>query len=92
MFSLDDLYDFAEELIEQAMYVADEDTAAIIEDAVDTAQTCEGLDEQLAEILMAFVTIEERINVPDYPVEIVLLLRTTLRGMNTGASHRRYIH
>ena len=92
MQSIDELYAFAEELIEYAIIGGDDDTAYIIEEAVDIAQTYDELDYQLAEILMALVSIEERINVPEYPVESVVLLRTTLRGMNNGAGTRRFIH
>lgn len=90
MRTIDDLYAFAEELIEYAIIGGDDDTALIIEESVDLALTYETLDTQLAEILLAFGSIEARVNVPDYPVESVILLRSTLRGMHNGAGNRRY--
>ncbi len=88
-----DLYAFAEELIEYALMGGDDDTAIIIEDAVDTAQTYETLDSQFSEIVMALVMVEDRINVPDYPLESVIVLRTMLRSMNNGgAGQQRYLH
>lgn len=91
MKSLDDLYAFAEELIEYALIGGDDDTALIIEEAVDIAQTYNTIETQLAEILMAFGSVEDRVNVPHYPVESVILLRTTLRGMHNGAGNRKFI-
>lgn len=92
MKTIDDLYAFAEELIEYALMGGDDDTAVIIEEAVDSALTYETIDSQFAEILMAFVTVEDRVNVPDYPLESVILLRTMLRGVNNGSGKNRYVH
>lgn len=91
MKTMDDLYAFAEELIEYALMGGDDDTAVIIEDAVDMALTYETMDSQFAELLMALVTIEDRINVPDYPLESVILLRSMLRGTHNGGGKQRYI-
>lgn len=91
MKSINDLYAFAEELIEYAMMGGDSDTAMIIEQAVDHAMSYDTLESQLAEMIMALTTVEERVNVPDYPVESVITLRSTLRGMNNGLG-RRYQH
>jgi restriction endonuclease Mrr len=92
MKTIDDLYAFAEELIEYAIMGGDDDTANVIEEALDTALSYENLDSQLAEMLMAFVSVEDRISLPDYPLESVVALRTMLRGMNSGANSQRYIH
>ena len=86
-----ELYAFAEELIEDAILGGDDDTAEIIEDAVDNAQATAGTEYQLAELLVGFVAVEDRVNVPDYPVESVIRLRATLRAMN-NATRGRYIH
>jgi hypothetical protein len=91
MKTMRDLYTFAEELIEDAIIGGDNDTAEIIEEAVDTAHMLHEMEEQLAEILMAFMSIEDRINVPEYPVESVIRLRMMLRGMN-NATRQRYLH
>ena len=87
-----DLYIFAEELLEYALMGGDDDTAEIIEYAVDMAQTYESVDEQLAEFMLAFVTIEERIHAPDYPLDSVIALRTMLRGTNNSGMQSRYTH
>jgi hypothetical protein len=89
--SIYELYAFAEELIEDAMLGGDTDTAEIIENAVDNAQILEQMDAQLAELMMGFVSVEDRVNVPNYPVESVIRLRSTLRGMNND-SRKRYLH
>jgi len=86
-----ELYAFAEELIEDAIVGGDVDTAEIIEEAVDNAHMLNATGEQLAEILMAFMSVEDRVSVPDYPVESVIRLRMTLRGMN-NATRQRYMH
>lgn len=91
MKSLEDLYIFAEELLEYALDEGDEDTALIIEEAFDFAQVQEEPDWQLAELLMALVSIEDRISVPAYPIESVITLRMTLRGMNASNSNH-YAH
>ncbi len=88
MKTINDLFMFAEELIEYALLSGDEETATIIEEAVDGAHDAMSIDTQLAEILLGLVSVEERVNVPDYPVESVIMLRTTLRGMN---NNRRFI-
>lgn len=92
MRNMDDLYAFAEDLIELALIGGDEDTAGIIEDALDLSQLSDSVEEQLGEMLLGLVMVEDRINVPDYPIESVILLRTTLRGMHNGAGKGRYIH
>lgn len=92
MKTIEDLYAFAEELIEYALMGGDDDTANVIEEALDSALTYESLESQLAEMLMAFVSVEDRINLPNYPLESVVALRTMLRGMNSGANSRRYVH
>jgi hypothetical protein len=86
-----ELYAFAEELIEDAIIGGDVDTAEIIEEAVDNAHNVHETGDQLAEILLAFISVEDRIAVPDYPVESVIRLRMTLRGMNNATRHR-YVH
>ncbi len=91
MKTMRDLYTFAEELIEDAIIGGDNDTAEIIEEAVDTAHMLHEMEAQLAEMLMAFMSIEDRVNVPEYPVESVIRLRMMLRGMN-NATRQRYLH
>ncbi|MEL6149050.1 MAG: hypothetical protein AAFR56_05460 [Chloroflexota bacterium] len=92
MKTMNDLFDFAEELIEYALMGGDDDTALIIEEAVDSAMGSDALDGQLAELLMALSFVEDRINVPHYPLEIVIALRTMLRGMANGSGKQRYVH
>ena len=92
MKTIADLFAFAEELIEYALMGGDDDTAYIIEDAVDSAQEYETLDSQLAEIMMALATVEERVNVPHYPLDSVIALRAMLRGMHNGGGKQRYMH
>lgn len=87
-----DLYIFAEELIEYALIGGDSDTAEIIEDALDMAQCCETVDGQLAEFMLAFLTIEERVYAPNYPLDSVIVLRSVLRGTNTSGKQSRYTH
>lgn len=91
MRTIEELYAFAEELIEYAMMGGDQDTALVIEEAVDEAMGYPEIESQLASILAAFVSVEERINIPDYPVESVITLRMTLRSMNIGTG-QRYNH
>ncbi len=86
-----DLYIFAEELLEYALMGGDDDTAEIIEYTVDMAQSSQSVDEQLAEFMLAFVAIEDRVNAPNYPLDSVIALRTMLRGTN-NSMQSRYTH
>jgi hypothetical protein len=88
MKSLFELYAFAEELIELAIISGDEEVADFIEESVDSAMNQDVVEYQLAELLHAFIIIEDRIAIPIYPMDSVVTLRSTLRSMNFGIGSR----